>query len=89
MIFNAAERWAFKHTFKYHSRIRARALQDPVAHNFPYSFDDIILQAKPVIQKDKSLLYKYAGSLNGKEGFFEIGLNPSTNTIFHRTFVGK
>ena len=80
---------AFKHGFKYHPRIRARALQDPVAHNFPYSFDDIILRIKPVVQSDGSYLFRKAGSLNGKDGFFEIGLNPKTKTIFHRTFVGN
>ncbi len=79
---------AFKHSFKYHSRIKARALQDPVAHNFPYSFDDVILKAKPITQADGSLLYRHVGHLNGKNGFFEIGLNPQTKTIFHRTFVG-
>ncbi|MBV6462382.1 MAG: hypothetical protein HJHJAOHD_02531 [Flavobacteriales bacterium] len=79
---------AFKHSYKYASRIRARALQDPVAHNFPYSFDDVILKAKPIAQADGSLLFRKAGTLNGKSGFFEIGLNPNTKTIFHRTFVG-
>ena len=78
---------AFKHNFKYHSRIRARALQDPTAHNFAYSFDDIILKVKPIKQADSSLLFRNQGTLNGKNGFFEIALNPDTNTIFHRTFV--
>lgn len=80
---------AFSHGYKYAARIRARALQDPVAHNFPYSFDDFILKAKPILQQDGSLLYREAGFLNGKAGFYELGLNPNTNTIFHRTFVGS
>ena len=79
---------AFKHSFKYAKRIRTRALQDPVGHNFPYSFDDVILKVKPITQADGSLLYRHAGHLNGKSGFYEIGLNPQTKTIFHRTFVG-
>ena len=78
-----------KHGYKYASRIRARALQDPVAHNFPYSFDDEILKVEPIIQADGSLLFRKAGTLNGKSGFFEIALNPNTKTIFHRTFVGS
>ncbi len=78
----------YTHNFKYHTRIRARGVQDPIAHNFPYSFDDIILKTKPIIQKDGSLLYRSPGTLNGKNGIFEICINPNSNTIFHRTFVG-
>lgn len=61
-----------------------RGLQDPVAHNFPYSFDDVNLKAKPITQADGSLLYRHTGTLNGKSGFFEIGLNAEAKTIFHR-----
>jgi hypothetical protein len=77
----------FKHNFKYHSRIRARSLQDPSAHNFSYSFDDVILKVKPLKQADGSLLFRKQGTLNRNDGYFEIGLNPDTNIIFHRTFV--
>jgi hypothetical protein len=76
------------HQYKYHERIRARGVQDPKAHNFPYSFDKSILTAKPTVQQDGSLLYRKSGSLNGKNGVFEIALNPETKTIFHRTFRG-
>ncbi len=79
---------AFTHGYSYHPRIRARGLQDPVGHNFPYSYDDVILRSTPVRQADGSLLYRTPGSINGKDGFFEIALNPDTGTIFHRTFVG-
>ncbi|MDZ7679296.1 MAG: RHS repeat-associated core domain-containing protein [Acidimicrobiales bacterium] len=79
---------AFTHGYSYHPRIRARGLQDPVSHNFPYSYDDVILRSTPVRQADGSLLYRTPGSINGKDGFFEIALNPDTGTIFHRTFVG-
>ncbi len=80
---------AVEHSFKYHERIRARALQDPIAHNFPYTFDDIILKSNPIVQNDGSLLFRHHGFLNGKEGFYEIALNKETHTIFHRSFVGK
>ncbi len=80
---------AYSHQHKYHPRIQARALQDPFAHNFPYSFDDVILNVEPIIQEDGSLLYRREGALNKREGFFEIALNKKTNTIFHRTFVRK
>jgi hypothetical protein len=79
---------AVTHGYKYHPRIRARGVQDPVGHNFPYSYDDVILRTTPVSQADGSLLYRMPGSINGKDGFFEIALNPDTGTIFHRTFVG-
>lgn len=79
---------AFTHGYSYNPRIRARGLQDPVGHNFPYSYDEGILRSTPVRQADGSLLYRVPGSINGKDGFFEIALNPDTGTIFHRTFVG-
>lgn len=79
---------AFTHSYSYHPRIRERGLQDPVGHNFPYSYDDVILKSPPVTQADGSLLYRVPGSINGKDGFFEIAVNPATETIFHRTFVG-
>ena len=80
-------RRSYSHSFKYNTRIRERALQDPVAHNFSYSFDDIILKSRPITQIDGSLLYRHEGHLNGKHGFFEIALNPHNETIFHRVFV--
>jgi len=80
---------ALKHDYKYHPRIRYRGVQDPKAHNFPYSFDDMILKTKPIKQPDGSLLYRKKGTLNGKEGYFEIAVNPENGTIFHRTFRRK
>ncbi|HVE95052.1 MAG TPA: DNRLRE domain-containing protein [Acidimicrobiales bacterium] len=79
---------AFSHGYSYHPRIRARGVQDPVGHNFPYSYDDVILRSAPVGQADGSLLYRVPGSINGKDGFFELAVNPDTGTIFHRTFIG-
>ena len=80
---------AFKHALKYHPRIRARGVEDGIAHNFPYSFDDIILKTKPIVQKDGSLMYKHLGYMNGTEGYFEIAVNPKTQLIFHRQFNSK
>ena len=77
---------AYSHSYSYHPRIRARGLEDPRAHNFPYSYDDVVLSASPRTQADNSLLYRQPGSLNGSEGVFEIALNPETEQIFHRTF---
>ena len=77
---------AFEHGYKYHPRVRARGVEDPVAHNFPYSYDDVILKENPIVQSDGSLLYRKAGSINGKNGTYEVALNPETNTIFHRTW---
>jgi hypothetical protein len=80
---------AVTHSYNYHPRVRARGLQDPRAHNFPYSFDDVILREVPINQTDGSLLYRKAGFLNGKVGVYEIGVNPKNGTIFHRTFRGN
>ena len=80
---------AFEHKFKYHPRVRQRGVEDPKAHNFPYTFDDVILKEKPILQNDASLLFKKAGTLNDKEGVFEIAVNPQTKTIFHRTFRSR
>ncbi len=80
---------AFKHGYKYNPRVRARGVEDPVAHNFPYSFDDVILKEKPIVQSDGSLLYRKTGSINGEDGVYEIAVNPTTNTIFHRTWRSR
>ncbi len=77
---------AFEHGYKYHPRVRQRGVEDPRGHNFPYSFDDAILKEQPIPQPDGSLLYRKPGAINDTEGIFEIGLNPDTGTIFHRTF---
>ena len=78
-----------RHGFKYHPRIRARGLQDPRAHSFPYSFDKAILKQRPIKREDGSLMHRMKGTMNGKKGHFEIAVNPNTKTIFHRTFVGN
>jgi hypothetical protein len=70
----------------YHARVRARGLDDPTSHNFPYTYDKTILESTPTVQDDGSLLYRVPGAMNGKDGVYEIGLNPNTNTVFHRFF---
>lgn len=70
----------------YHPRIRQRGVEDPKYHNFPYSMDKKILSVKPIKQQDGSLLYQKSGFVNGKQGNYEIVLNPKTGVIFHRQF---
>jgi hypothetical protein len=71
---------------KYAHSIRAKALLDPVGHNFPHSFDDVILATKPIVQSDKTLLYVVPGHVNSKAGFYTIVVRPDTNTMIHRAF---
>ena len=71
-------------------------------HNFPESFNKTIFQngtraitpnyynvAKPGLS-NTNILYKYPGTVNGTQGFFEIGVRPSlsgrTEVIMHRFF---
>jgi RHS repeat-associated protein len=75
-------------SYEYHPRIRMRALQDPVAHNFPYSFDEVILKSNPIKQVNGTFLYRQTGTLNGRSGVFELGVNNESKIIFHRTFRG-
>jgi hypothetical protein len=68
----------------YSPRIRARGVQDPLYHNFPYSYDAEILASTPVVQTDGSLLFRVPGFVNGKSIVYEIAMNPETRLIFHR-----
>jgi hypothetical protein len=71
-------------------------------HNFPESFNKTIFEsgsktispnyfnvAKPGLS-NTNILYKYPGTVNGTNGFFEIGVRPSlsgnTELIMHRFF---
>ena len=76
---------AYKHSFKYSDRVRMRATQDPSSHNFPYSFDDAILSNNPILKKNGYQIFQKLGSMNGKNGIFEIGLTKE-NIIDHRFF---
>lgn len=75
----------FKHNFKYAARVRMRAVEDPVSHNFPYSFDDEVLSTEPIPKNNGYKIFQQHGSMNERSGVFEIGLKPD-GTIDHRFF---
>jgi len=75
----------YKHSFKYADRVRMRGVQDPVSHNFPYSFDDAILSTNPIFEKNGYKMFQQTGTMNGKNGVFEIGLTKD-GIIDHRFF---
>ena len=86
---------------KYDPRVRARGVEDPVSHNFPYSFDNEVLKTKPIPQKNGYNIYQLEGSMTGKkvvsnpktgaqiqqykDGVFEIGVTKD-GVINHRFF---
>jgi RHS repeat-associated protein len=85
---------------KYAPRVRARGVEDPKSHNFPYSFDKEILSTKAIPKKNGYNLYQKEGTMTGKvvtdpgtgvrtqqykEGVFEIGVNKD-GVIDHRFF---
>jgi len=70
---------------QYAPRVRARGVQDPVSHNFPYSFDDQILSTIPKTFSNGYQIFELRGSMNGKVGFFEIGRRKG-GIIDHRFF---
>ena len=75
----------YKHSFKYADRVRMRGVQDPVSHNFPYSFDDAILSTNPILKNNGYKMFQQSGTMNGKNGVFEIGLTKD-GIIDHRFF---
>ena len=70
---------------KYHPRIRARGVQDGVAHNFPYSFDKTILSSKGISLPRGGTGYAVRGSHNGKDVVYNIVVKDGVVT--HRDFV--
>ena len=80
-----SETRVYKHGYKYAERVRARAMQDPTSHNFPYRFDDAILLTKPIIKGDGYRIYQMEGTMNGIKGVYEIGITKS-GIIDHRFF---
>lgn len=46
---------------------------------------DVILREKAIAQADGCLLFRESGPINGKDGTYEIALNPDTGVTFHRT----
>ncbi|WP_279113308.1 hypothetical protein, partial [Butyricimonas virosa] len=72
-----SETSVYRHGYKYAERVRARAIQDPTSHNFPYIFDDAILSIKPIIKRDGYKIYQMEGTMNGIKGIYEIGITKS------------
>jgi len=70
---------------QYHDRVRQRALEDPVGHNFPPSYDSEILATDPIPRPNNYTIFRKPGSLNGNDGVFEIGVNKD-GVINHRVF---
>ena len=64
---------------------RVRGVQDPVSHNFPYSFDNAILGTTPIPKANGYNIYRQAGNMGEKEGVFEIGVTKD-GVIDHRFF---
>ncbi|SMC48732.1 hypothetical protein [Moheibacter sediminis] len=81
----STERNAFRHNFSYDVRVRMRGVEDPVSHNFPYSFDDGILSTKPIPKKNGYNIFQKQGTMNNKNGVFEIGVTKD-GIIDHRFF---
>ncbi len=71
-------------TYSYSPRVRARAVEDPVSHNFPFSYDSEILATRPMRMDNGYKIYQKAGTMNGKGGVFEIGVKDLV--IDHRFF---
>jgi hypothetical protein len=85
---------ASSNVLKYDARVRMRAVQDPVSHNFPYSFDSYILNTQPILKSNGYKMYQLPGTMHGsikngvqqiKNGVYEIGVR-SDGVIDHRFF---
>lgn len=70
---------------QYSPRVRMRGVQDPISHNFPYSYDNAILNTHPQVMPSGYKIYQMYGTMNGKRGVFEIGMNQN-GIIDHRFF---
>ena len=83
---------------KYDPRVRARGVEDPTSHNFPYSFDRSILKTKPILKNNGYKMYQLEGYMMGgvkrvgeetiqtwKRGVYEIGMTKE-GIINHRFF---
>jgi hypothetical protein len=72
-------------SYTYDERVRMRALDDPTSHNFPYSFDESILSTTPIVKPDGYMIYQLNGTMNGINGYYEIGVTKG-GIINHRFF---
>jgi len=82
---SGATKDVFTHGYKYDARVAGRAAEDPVSHNFPYRFDDTVLSTTPVSKPNGYNMFRQPGTMNGKEGVFEIGVTKD-GVIDHRFF---
>ncbi len=95
-----ATKAATSHGLDYAPRVRARGVQDPKSHNFPYSFDDEILATTPDVKASGYKMYQKPGTMTSKvvtdpktgvrtqqvkDGVYEIGVTPD-GVINHRFF---
>jgi len=74
-------------TLDYDSRIRARGVDDPAAHNFPYSFDPAISQTPAIHLPTGARGYAVRGCYNGREVVFNLVVKDGI--VIHRDFVSK
>ena len=69
----------------YSDRVRVRGTADPTSHNFPYSYDSEILSTQPQARPNGYKIFQKSGTMNGRTGMFEIGVNRN-GVIDHRFF---
>ena len=79
-----------KHIYSARELVRRAAEPGPY-HNFPGSYDDLILQyGQRQDISDNYVLYTLPGIVNGDAGTFELGVRPSesggTEVVVHRFF---
>lgn len=72
---------------KYHDRVNKAT---DIFHNFPRSFDQIIIENGRLSQrlKDQSYWIEFDGLINKEEGIYQLGITID-NVIFHRNFIKK
>ncbi|WP_068716752.1 RHS repeat-associated core domain-containing protein [Vibrio tritonius] len=58
-------------------------------HNFPASFEKIILSQKPIVRANGRSEYLKQGTINGKEGVFHITTDKGGKIMRHRAFIPK
>ena len=74
-----------KRPYIYDPKVWNKASTEATMHNFPYSFDQVILKSRPLIKSGGYQIYRLPGTVNEYSGFFEIGVRKP-NVIDHRFF---
>lgn len=64
---------------------RKRAIEDPTGHNFPFSFDEKILNTTPTILRGGAEGFALRGVHNGKEVIYNMIVKD--NKIIHRDMI--